>query len=44
MDNPVLKIYNGYKTQIGTDVALTATETGKYQYDYTIPDDVIGLW
>jgi hypothetical protein len=42
VDNVVLKVYDGYKKQVGEDVPLVATEIGKYQYDYVIPNDVVG--
>ena len=33
----VLKIYDHKRQQLGDDIPVTPEETGKYQYDYTIP-------
>ena len=35
----VLKVYDKQKVQIGTDISVTATSTGLFQYDYTLPSD-----
>ena len=38
--DPVLKIYNKDKVQVGSTIELTEehhTDTGIYEYDYTIP-------
>ena len=41
-ENVVLRIYDGYKKQVGEDIPVLPSDVGKYQYDYVIPDDVIG--
>ena len=40
-DNVILRIYDGYKKQVGEDIPVLPSDVGKYQYDYVIPD-VIG--
>jgi len=40
--NVVLRIYDGYKKQVGEDIPVLPSDVGKYQYDYVIPGDVIG--
>ena len=42
-ENVILRIYNGYKKQVGEDIPVLPSDVGKYQYDYVIPKDVIGL-
>jgi len=41
-ENVILRIYAGYKNHVGEDIPVLPSEVGKYQYDYVIPDDVIG--
>ncbi len=41
-DDVVLKIYAGNKKQYGEDITPVRTGLGKYQYDYVVPEDVIG--
>jgi len=40
-ENVVLRIYNGYKQQVGEDIPVLPSDVGKYQYDYVLPD-IIG--
>jgi len=40
-ENVYLRIYDGYKKQVGEDILVLPSDVGKYQYDYVIPD-VIG--
>ena len=40
-ENVNLRIYDGYKKQVGEDIPVLPSDVGKYQYDYVIPD-VIG--
>jgi hypothetical protein len=40
-DSITLKIYDVNKTQVGATINLTAankTDTGKYEYEYVVPD------
>jgi transposase-like protein len=41
-ENVNLRIYDGYKKQVGEDIPVFPSDVGKYQYDYVIPGDVIG--
>ena len=41
-DNVKLRIYDGYKKQVGEDIPVSPIDVGKYQYEYVIPGDVIG--
>ena len=41
-ENVNLRIYDGYKKQVGEDIPVLPSDVGKYQYDYVIPGDVIG--
>jgi hypothetical protein len=41
-ENVILRIYDGYKKQLGEDIPVLPSDVGKYQYDYVIPGDVIG--
>lgn len=41
-DDVVLKIYAGNKKQLGEDITPDRVGLGKYQYDYVVPEDVIG--
>ena len=41
-ENVILRIYDGYKKQVGEDIPVLPSDVGKYQYDYVIPGDVIG--
>jgi hypothetical protein len=41
-ENVALRIYDGYKKQVGEDIPVLPSNVGKYEYDYVIPGDVIG--
>ena len=36
-NNVILKIYNMRKQQVGEDITPSLVQTGKYEYDFTIP-------
>lgn len=36
-ENVILKIYNMRKQQIGENIIPSLVQTGKYEYDFTIP-------
>ena len=36
-ENVNLRIYDGYKKQVGEDIPVLPSDVGKYQYDYVIP-------
>ncbi len=43
-ENVILRIYDGYRKQIGEDIPVSPIAVGKYQYDYVIPDVVGTLY
>ena len=37
-----LRIYDGYRKQIGEDIPVLPDGDGKYQHDYVVPSDAVG--